>query len=225
MFVCKACHDKDCPRAFVEDLFAQSYGKCEMCDVVTHCVDCQGYKMLNAVTDERPEERIKWKCRVCNERVNPSFERETGRPIGFVHALRKDHKVEPIPEPEEDRPATMVCDFCSEQNPAWLYPCTMINQGGPGGAAVTGEVVMVNPDTGEQRLWSVYEDNPDFLACQSCHDLIEAGEQVALAIRSIDRFVAVNPRVPQEYVVESVTAVHSRFWQTRNGPAQAVTVP
>lgn len=225
MFLCKACHDNDCPRGFVENMFGQSHGKCESCGIVAVCVDCQGYKMHQPVTDDRPLENMKWKCRICNERVNPTYDRETNRPIGFVHALRRDHRVEPVPEPEQDLPATLVCDFCSEQNPTWKYPCKMVNQAGPGGVAITGEVIMINPGTKEARLMSFYESNPDFIACQTCHDLIEADEKVPLAIRSIERFMAANPRIPQEAAVESVTAVHSRFWLTRNGPAEAVTVP
>lgn len=226
MFLCVACHDDDCPRDFVESLM-MSYGRCESCYTTTACYDCHGYKMKQAVTDVRPDQGVTWKCRTCNTRVNPSYDLQTGQPQpgNFRHALAIDHPVDPIPEIEDENPTTLVCDFCSEPNPTWLYPCVMINQAGPGGVAITGDLVAIDPE-GNPRVMALYEDNPDFGACQTCHDLIEAGEDVKLAIRSIERFVGVHgDSVPQEYVVNMVTAVHSRFWQTRNGPAQPVTVP
>lgn len=205
----------------------RSGGRCEGCGQVAACYDCHGYKLDMPVSDERPNEGIKWKCRTCNERVNLSYDIRTGQPQpdSFRHALNKaDHKVDPLPELEDANPATLVCDFCSEQNPTWCYPCVMINQAGPDGSAITGDMVAVD-DEGNPHIMALYEDNPDFAACDACHDLVEAGEQVALAIRSIERFVLAHGNVPQDYIINMVTAVHSRFWQTRNGPAQAVTVP
>lgn len=222
MFLCDPCHGTSCPRGFIENLM-RSHGKCEGCGRVAACVDCQGYKMDLPITDERPKERIRWKCWTCNQLLNPTI--YSNKPTTFRHPKEPvGHEAVPVPVIETDQPATLVCDFCTTPNPTWLYPCVLLNQAGPDGEAITSEMIAVRGD--EAQVISFREDNPDWYACQDCHDLIEAGEQVKLAIRSIELYREGKPLAAHEqYIVNLVTQAHSRFWQTRNGPAQAVTVP
>jgi hypothetical protein len=55
----------------------------------------------------------------------------------------------------------MVCDFCSSPGPVWRYPAESFRD--------------------QWRGWSF----GDWLACDECHSLIEAGDRMGLGERSL----------------------------------------
>ena len=63
--------------------------------------------------------------------------------------------------------AGTVCDFCYAPGPRWEYPCQDYAF-----ALVVGDAVSIGESTG------------GWLACNPCHELIEAGRHGDLAMRS-----------------------------------------
>lgn len=89
----------------------------------------------------------------------------------------------------------MVCDFCSSPAPAWRYPAESFPD------------LLLGRSVG------------DWLACDECHALIEAGDRNGLTKRSM-----LTPAVRQGHVEPEIarwfsTDLHRRFFLHRTGPA------
>jgi hypothetical protein len=92
----------------------------------------------------------------------------------------------------------MICDFCSAALPAWRYPA--------------GTFV------GPFRTRSV----DDWLACEGCHRLIEAGDRPGLAQRAL-----LNPAVRQHgvdpaFARQYARDLHDGFFANRRGEAYRI---
>lgn len=96
----------------------------------------------------------------------------------------------------------LFCDFCSEPNIEWCYP--------------TRDFTV--PDIH-------YIPDPDFAACQICHDLIEADNWEGLAERAAQTFIEKNGAIFEDLtedkkrIVSHMASFHLRFKQNRTGPA------
>jgi hypothetical protein len=100
--------------------------------------------------------------------------------------------------------STTVCDFCSSESPVWLYAAESFF------------------DTVGSKSVS------DWLACEDCHRLIEAGARDALAARVIltPTFKAglaagiINETFAKHYA----RGLHDGFFEHRRGPARRISV-
>lgn len=61
-------------------------------------------------------------------------------------------------------PGDEVCDFCLAPNPTWEYPAGQV------------EIDLPHPD-------NINRSRDEWAACDACHDLIERGPLIRLAVR------------------------------------------
>jgi hypothetical protein len=90
-----------------------------------------------------------------------------------------------------------LCDFCSSPAPAWRYPA-----------------VTFTDLCGSRSV-------DDWLACEKCHRLIEAGDRGGLARRSLTApgvQMAVG-FLGRAAALEYCRDLHDRFWKARRGEA------
>lgn len=92
----------------------------------------------------------------------------------------------------------MICDFCGSPAVEWLYP--------------------TRPFTQEVAPGKVFKSNPDWIACETCHGLIEQTQRAALTQRS-----AVATRTMHTDSVAKLRELHDRFWENRDGPSRPLT--
>ena len=84
------------------------------------------------------------------------------------------------------------CDFCGSSRVAWSYPC------------------------GEFTILCLRTSGP-WNACDTCHLLIEANENEALALRSNNTLIAKLPSLPDDPTEMQI--IQDGFRQHRTGPA------
>jgi hypothetical protein len=98
------------------------------------------------------------------------------------------------------RRAVVICDFCSSPAPAWCYPAATFD--------------------GPFHTRSVQ----DWLACEECHRLIEAGDRTGLARRAVlnpaVRQHGIDPAFARRYARE----LHDGFFEHRRGAAHRIKV-
>ena len=94
----------------------------------------------------------------------------------------------------------MKCDFCSSPKVTWRYPARDF----------MAPNLMASESVGE------------WLACDTCHDLIERGERGALCERSmaIVQPVIADPEMIAEVIMPVLREFHDRFYKNRTGPAE-----
>lgn len=154
------------------------------------------------------------KCRTCNTRLNV-FELNGKRT--YTHAgqhtssdLEKlGHVPDPVPEVEYDGPVNVVCDFCGLPDPVWDNDCRPARDA----------FVMLTTATGDYEAVEYRDNNPNWLACDGCQDLIINSERLKLVTRSLDRLV-LNGRIQarhRELVARDVKQMHDLFFQNRTG--------
>jgi hypothetical protein len=90
-----------------------------------------------------------------------------------------------------------VCDFCSEADPAWVYPA-------------------------RDFVFGISRSAGGWAACDRCHDLIEAGDSSGLADRSLLELGRWHVLTGEDEVelLAALRAIHLGFWASRVGPAQ-----
>ncbi len=91
----------------------------------------------------------------------------------------------------------MTCDFCSSPAPAWSYPARTFDAK----ATVKGRSV------------------GDWLACEVCHRLIEAGEREKLACRILLCPTVKQYNLDHAHAIELARRLHGEFFEHRSGPA------
>ena len=103
---------------------------------------------------------------------------------------------------------TGTCDFCCSAAAAWAYPCAPFTLSQP----ATPIATVVVPYHG------------DWLACDRCRDLIEAGEWGVLAeysvVRAIDSRADFMSGADRDAVGQRIRGVHAAFRKHRAGPAR-----
>lgn len=158
------------------------------------------------------------KCATCNVRLNV-FEEDGKRT--YTHAGQStssdpeffNHKPVPVPEIEYDQPADTVCDFCSEPKPTWRHPCR---------PAENALMVFEHQETGDTKVVDYRDNNPDWYACDSCHDMVERGDANGLVVRSMTRMLQVG-RIHYtqiDEVVPQVQFMHALFFKNRFGSSE-----
>lgn len=87
----------------------------------------------------------------------------------------------------------MICDFCSSPHPAWVFPAKSF--AGPCNTESSG----------------------DWLACNECHRLIEAGDREGLAarVRLTPAFAVAG--VEEDYAREFALRLQQGFFDNRAG--------
>lgn len=121
---------------------------------------------------------------------------------------------------EQDSDGTVQqpkCDFCSDPQVAWRYPCDTFRR--------DEEVpVRAGPDSiaGEIRVID-HGYVGDWIACSPCHDVYEEGGLEALVARVVDQWGMKDPvlREPagRERLAQSIRALYSHFQMHRVGDA------
>ncbi len=93
------------------------------------------------------------------------------------------------------------CDFCSAQEPAWVYPTRNF-------------VAYFSPPL-------VGESVGAWAACEVCHRLIEAGDREGLAVRSLDELIFQWPEaaIAAPALKGELRRLHELFFANRAGPA------
>jgi hypothetical protein len=107
--------------------------------------------------------------------------------------------------PEFETPPTR-CDFCSNHETRWRYPCPDFSL-----------------DVPSLQGW---HSDGDWAACDPCSTLIEAGQWDALATRSQKHLNRLHPdgKLAPTQVKGSLAIIHQGFRQRRSGPRQAQPV-
>ncbi|HXB67291.1 MAG TPA: hypothetical protein VNY05_03560 [Candidatus Acidoferrales bacterium] len=92
-----------------------------------------------------------------------------------------------------------VCDFCSTPSPAWIYPARSF--------LVARHDTLVDQSLGG---WA---------ACDTCHNLIEAGNSPGLLVRSVDTLLLAQPEMLPSYdwVLDQMKELHAQFSANRTG--------
>lgn len=107
-----------------------------------------------------------------------------------------------------------VCDFCSDPLPldgeAWTFPCEHFVYPFQMGT-VTEEGVKMATTEGSGDDWA---------ACDTCYDLIEEGDRVALATRSVEKDIERHPNAAAErpVLMAMTRALQDKFFDHRTGP-------
>ncbi len=89
------------------------------------------------------------------------------------------------------------CDFCSEPDPSWCYPCTDF-------AATLGSITI----SGSLAEW---------LACEGCHFLIEIGHWDSVARRCCATMIAEHPYMDGAEILPQIEQLHRQFIVHRCG--------
>ncbi len=92
----------------------------------------------------------------------------------------------------------MICDFCSSHAPAWLYPA---------------ESFLDQYNSVSQGDW---------LACDECHRLIEAGDRASLANRVLLTDVVRSGLIDKKLARQYARDLHDRFFRSRRGEAHSL---
>lgn len=106
-------------------------------------------------------------------------------------------------------PGQAVCDFCTHPEPKWEYPC--------------GPVAIVGND-----LMDASDD--EWAACDRCHELIEAGDPMALVQHAVkaQRDQPLAPgwiQPPVKLQIEGMIHNVMAFMKARKGPARPWSEP
>ncbi len=96
-----------------------------------------------------------------------------------------------------------ICDFCSRRPVKWHYPAKDIRS--VKGVSVPG---LIDQDS-----------IGDWAACQTCHDLIEAGDNHGLANRTAQSMVAQYRGVDPNTLLLPILVMQQEFRNARTGPA------
>lgn len=108
-----------------------------------------------------------------------------------------------------------VCDFCSDPLPldgeAWTFPCEAFSYPFQMGT-LTEEGIKMATEEGSGDDWA---------ACDTCHDLVEDGDRIALAERSVQKDIERHPSAASErHMLMAMTrAMQDKFFDHRNGEA------
>jgi hypothetical protein len=107
--------------------------------------------------------------------------------------------------PEFEAPPNR-CDFCSNHETRWRYPCPDFSL-----------------DVPSLQGWN---SDGDWAACDPCSTLIEAGQWDALVTRSQKHLNRLHPdgKLAPTQVKGSLAIIHQGFRQRRNGPRQALPI-
>jgi hypothetical protein len=100
----------------------------------------------------------------------------------------------------------LVCDFCSTPSPAWRYPALSF--------------IVAEYKTPVQQAVG------DWAACEECHQLIEAGNAAALALRSADLLILAHPEMlPSfDWVLDQMTELHAQFFANQTGSPKPIAL-
>lgn len=104
-------------------------------------------------------------------------------------------------------PPLPVCDLCSDPNPVHRYPCED-HIAVPFTPVAPGEEI-----AGASR--------GDWLACQSCAELIDSGDLKGLANRSLANLLAKHPKhspAQQAEILAQIESIHRQFFERRSLP-------
>lgn len=107
-----------------------------------------------------------------------------------------------------------VCDFCSDpfdlDGECWTFPCESFEYPWMAIELRPGQVTTQTEGSAD-----------DWAACDTCHDLIEDGDRMALARRSVDKDIERHPEAEHErpVLMAMTRAMHDKFFDHRNGEA------
>lgn len=96
----------------------------------------------------------------------------------------------------------MKCDLCNNNcdphsEPAWTYR-TVNTVSGPDDPSVPAGM-------------GIWAEDEEWLVCEKCHNIIQSGNQVALAARSIIEQAKVQGRMVDAHRAE-ILRIHKLFW-------------
>lgn len=144
-------------------------------------------------------------CETCKRPLDVLTDLD-GSMVGYAHAsnISVGPHHYPIPVQRIDALASVVCDFCSTPDGAWRYPTQ------------TFETEDVNAsENGEPYGPITPRSVGDWMACDVCHDDIEANRWDALAKRSLRG----QPAFLRREAMPRIRTLHRTFVAHRTGPA------
>jgi hypothetical protein len=99
---------------------------------------------------------------------------------------------------------SLKCDICYAETPTWDYPVKSF------------QMPALN--------WVSIEN---WAACDTCHDLIEADDRIALNQRSLGTFILPDGSTPPEwerpFLLEIIEQLNEKFYANRLGPATLIS--
>ncbi len=107
-----------------------------------------------------------------------------------------------------------VCDFCSTpldlDGECWTFPCESFQYPWLAIELAPGQVTTQTEGSAD-----------DWAACDTCYELVEDGDRIALAERSVDKDIEHHPeaRKEREMLLGMTRAMHDKFFDHRNGEA------
>lgn len=98
--------------------------------------------------------------------------------------------------------SSLTCDYCCSLPAIWKYPATNFN-------------------VDDKRLPVLQTSYGGWCSCSHCHDLIEAGDMIALAVRSTSALLQAHPELDPDAqsIYADISALHQEFFAHRTGPA------
>jgi len=96
----------------------------------------------------------------------------------------------------------LICDFCSSEAPSWCYPAdSFLDEHGSRSVS-------------------------DWMACETCHELIESGNRDALAARVLLTPTAkaglATGMMNKKFAIRYARGLHDGFFRNRRGPARRI---
>lgn len=95
------------------------------------------------------------------------------------------------------------CDFCKSNKPKWIYPTDTFTQ-----VMLPGELI-------EKE----YEMTGSWLACRTCHNIIERKTPRELIEHSLKSYGIYKGSKVYKKAFERIDALHAEFFFYRKGPA------
>jgi hypothetical protein len=136
-------------------------------------------------------------CAVCSRVLNVYVEPSTGRSVHIHGGIPADHKAIPV-DPSELASVEEHCDFCFAMPVPWMFPAEDFQD--PHGD------------------WS----HGHFGACQSCYELIMAGDDAGLARAGLEGATSRMDILPSHHpdLLILIRALHDGFRAHRTGPPE-----
>lgn len=158
------------------------------------------------------EERgdLKPVCKKCNLRLQTitapdgkvSYFHAGARDVGAAGRHRVDHEPEPVLRPAAS--ATLMCDFCSAENPGWKISLT---------EKVRWADTPTEYGTAETR------DDGVWAACDTCKDLVDNRKVRLLHERSVKSMSALTGERVEPAAAEGMRLRQQEFWSGKPGKA------
>jgi hypothetical protein len=126
---------------------------------------------------------------------------------GYLPPGIPPHQPVPRPRPGNHADVMGVCDFCTEPDPAWIYPCESYH-------TMLGTKFEIDGWKSES-----YGSVGDWGACDTCHNMIETGNWDAMVERNLKAQPERQVEPAKSFLKKAIREMWRGFEANRTGPA------